>query len=127
MVQFVLFSLFLSIVPGLTGGKMSASDPDSKIDLLDSATVVKKKLKKAFCEPGNIADNGILAFVKYVILPVSRSSGTPEITCFPVSCTIDQFVVSTAHVLKTASRTKQSTLPWTLPIRAVQKVGFIKN
>jgi tyrosyl-tRNA synthetase len=27
-------------------------------------------LKKAFCEPGNITDNGILSFCKYVIIPV---------------------------------------------------------
>ena len=31
------------IVPGLTGGKMSASDPDSKIDLLDSAAQSEKE------------------------------------------------------------------------------------
>ena len=53
------------------GTKMSSSDEDSKIDLLDSAAGVKKKLKKAFCEPGNIADNGILSFCKYVIVPVA--------------------------------------------------------
>merc|ERR550519_2542267 len=58
------------MVPGLTGTKMSSSDADSKIDLLDNASAVKKKLKKAFCEPGNIADNGILSFSKYVIFPV---------------------------------------------------------
>lgn len=57
-------------MPGLTGGKMSASELDSKIDLLDSAANVKKKLKKAFCEPGNITDNGLLSFVKYVIFPL---------------------------------------------------------
>jgi len=55
------------MVPGLSGGKMSSSEVDSKIDLLDSAASVKKKLKKAFCEPGNIAENGVLAFSKYVI------------------------------------------------------------
>ena len=55
------------MVPGLAGGKMSSSEEDSKIDLLDSAANVKKKLKKAFCEPGNIADNGLLSFVKYVL------------------------------------------------------------
>lgn len=38
---------FQQMVPGLTGGKMSASDPDSKIDLLDGPEIVKKKLKKA--------------------------------------------------------------------------------
>merc|ERR1712037_371142 len=42
-----------------------------KIDLLDSAAAVKKKLKKAFCEPGNIADNGVLSFCKFVIFTVA--------------------------------------------------------
>ncbi|GLV38748.1 Tyrosyl-tRNA synthetase [Carabus blaptoides fortunei] len=58
------------MVPGLTGGKMSSSEEDSKIDLLDSAANVKKKLKKAFCEPGNITDNGVLSFVKHVLYPL---------------------------------------------------------
>jgi len=58
-------------VPGLTGAKMSSSEEDSKIDLLDSAAAVKKKLKKAFCEPGNVTDNGVLSFCKYVIFPVA--------------------------------------------------------
>lgn len=55
------------MVPGLTGSKMSSSEEDSKIDFLDSPSVVKKKLKKAFCEPGNVTDNGILSFVKMVL------------------------------------------------------------
>merc|ERR1712168_94677 len=59
------------MVPGLTGAKMSSSEEDSKIDLFDSAASVKKKLKKAFCEPGNINDNGVLSFCKYVIFPVA--------------------------------------------------------
>ena len=59
------------MVPGLQGTKMSSSDEDSKIDLLDTAASLKKKLKKAFCEPGNITDNGILSFCKYVIIPVA--------------------------------------------------------
>jgi tyrosyl-tRNA synthetase len=54
-------------VPGLAGGKMSSSEEDSKIDLLDTPAAVKKKLKKAFCEPGNVTDNGVLAFVKHVL------------------------------------------------------------
>ncbi|XP_013381626.1 tyrosine--tRNA ligase, cytoplasmic-like [Lingula anatina] len=62
------------MVPGLTGGKMSSSEEDSKIDLLDSAAQVKKKLKKAFCEPRNVTDNGVLAFVKHVLLPLSHSN-----------------------------------------------------
>lgn len=55
------------MVPGLAGGKMSSSEIDSKIDLIDSAADVKKKLKRAFCEPGNIQDNGLLSFVKHVL------------------------------------------------------------
>lgn len=58
------------MVPGLTGAKMSASDEDSKIDLLDSPLDLKKKLKRAFCEPGNVSDNGILSFVKHVLFPL---------------------------------------------------------
>lgn len=49
---------------------MSSSEDESKIDLLDSPASVKKKLKKAFCEPGNIENNGLLAFVKHVLFPL---------------------------------------------------------
>jgi tyrosyl-tRNA synthetase len=55
---------------GLSGSKMSSSDPDSKVDLLDDAKTVERKLKKAFCEEGNVEDNPILAFIKVVILPI---------------------------------------------------------
>ncbi|KFB38234.1 AGAP003003-PA-like protein [Anopheles sinensis] len=60
------------MIPGLAGGKMSSSEEDSKIDLLDSAAKVKSKIKKAFCEPGNIEDNGLLKFVKHVIYPMFK-------------------------------------------------------
>lgn len=59
------------MVPGLQGGKMSSSDPDSKIDVLDNADIVKKKLKKAHAVPKVTADNGVLSFVEYVLLPAS--------------------------------------------------------
>lgn len=49
---------------------MSASDKDSKIDLLDSEATIKKKIKKVFCEPGNIEKNPLIAFVRHVILLV---------------------------------------------------------
>ncbi|MED6247394.1 Tyrosine--tRNA ligase, cytoplasmic [Ataeniobius toweri] len=58
------------MVPGLTGAKMSSSEEESKIDLLDSKEDVKKKLKKAFCEPRNIQNNGVLSFVKHVLFPL---------------------------------------------------------
>ena len=61
------------MVPGLTGTKMSSSEENSKIDLLDSAAQVKKKIKSAFCEPGNIENNGLLAFAKHVLFPLSQT------------------------------------------------------
>lgn len=51
---------------------MSASDPNSKIDFLDTAEVIRKKLKSAFCEEGNIEGNGVLAFVEAVLIPISQ-------------------------------------------------------
>ncbi|KAF2753723.1 tyrosyl-tRNA synthetase [Pseudovirgaria hyperparasitica] len=60
------------MVPGLQGGKMSASDPDSKIDLLDIADAVRKKVKKAQAAPKVVEENGLLSFVEYVLLPASR-------------------------------------------------------
>lgn len=59
------------MLPGLTGGKMSSSDPGSKIDFLDPPATLKKKLKGAFCEEGNIENNALLSFVKSVLMPIS--------------------------------------------------------
>jgi tyrosyl-tRNA synthetase len=56
------------MVPGLGDAvKMSASDPDSKIDLLDTREGVEKKLKKAVCGPRQVKGNGVIAFVEDVI------------------------------------------------------------
>lgn len=63
--------LMNAMVGGLSGTKMSSSDPDSKVDLLDSADAVKEKLKKAFCEEGNITENPILQFLKAVVFPIN--------------------------------------------------------
>jgi tyrosyl-tRNA synthetase len=61
-----------AMVPGLTGGKMSSSDPNSKIDILDPPELVKKKINLAFCEEGNVSENGVLSFVQAVLIPVSQ-------------------------------------------------------
>lgn len=60
------------MVPGLGGGKMSSSDPNSKIDFLDPPEVVRKKIKSAFCEEGNAENNGVLSFVQAVLIPISQ-------------------------------------------------------
>ncbi|KAF7293223.1 Tyrosine--tRNA ligase [Mycena chlorophos] len=64
--------LMNAMVPGLAGGKMSSSDPNSKIDFLDSPEAVKKKIKAAFCEEGTVEGNGVLAFVEAVLIPISK-------------------------------------------------------
>uniref|UniRef100_A0A8C0CPC3 Tyrosine--tRNA ligase n=1 Tax=Balaenoptera musculus TaxID=9771 RepID=A0A8C0CPC3_BALMU len=46
------------------------AEKESKIDLLDRKEDVKKKLKKAFCEPGNVENNGVLSFIKHVLFPL---------------------------------------------------------
>ncbi|KAI8817423.1 tRNA synthetases class I-domain-containing protein [Fimicolochytrium jonesii] len=65
------------MVSGLRGAKMSSSDPDSKVDLLDDAKTVSRKIKKAFCEQGNVENNPLLEFLKVVVFP-SRSLTTPD-------------------------------------------------
>ncbi|CAF9933114.1 MAG: hypothetical protein GOMPHAMPRED_007149 [Gomphillus americanus] len=59
------------MVPGLAGGKMSSSDPDSKIDILDTPEAIKKKIKKAYAVPKEIEGNGMISFVEYVLLPLT--------------------------------------------------------
>jgi tyrosyl-tRNA synthetase len=66
------------MVPGLSGGKMSSSELDSKIDLLDDDETVKAKLNSALCSKENLSDNGVLAFIEHVIWPLSSGRITIE-------------------------------------------------
>ena len=67
------------MVRGLEGGKMSASEPDSKIDILDDAKTVERKIKKAVCAPRDTSsENGVLSFVKFVLLPISELKGATK-------------------------------------------------
>src|SRR3989338_8725848 len=66
------------MLPGLQGSKMSASEEKSKIDLLDSADIVKSKIQSAHC-PIAVEDNGVLAFLKYVIF-VHKGDNKQELT-----------------------------------------------
>ena len=61
------------LIPGLVGKKMSASDVKSKIDLLDNEEEVIRKVKNAECVEGD-SDNGLLAFLKYVIMPLKSDN-----------------------------------------------------
>ncbi|MCK4589242.1 MAG: tyrosine--tRNA ligase [Nanoarchaeota archaeon] len=60
------------LIPGLIGKKMSASDPKSKIDLLDDEKTVQNKIKSAYCKEGVIEENGVLAFLEHVIMVIKQ-------------------------------------------------------
>eukprot|EP00823_Brevimastigomonas_motovehiculus_P003130 TRINITY_DN1870_c0_g1_i1.p1 TRINITY_DN1870_c0_g1~~TRINITY_DN1870_c0_g1_i1.p1 ORF type:complete len:459 (-),score=161.72 TRINITY_DN1870_c0_g1_i1:97-1473(-) len=67
------------MIPSLLGGqgnKMSASISGSKIDFLESEESVNKKIRGAYCPEGVIEGNGLLAFVKMVIFPLSPNGFT---------------------------------------------------
>ena len=59
------------LIPGLVGDKMSASIEESKIDILDNSETVKKKINKAYCMEGD-PNNGIMAFLRYVIMVIKQ-------------------------------------------------------
>lgn len=52
-----------------SNGKMSKSNPETAIFAFDSPEQIKKKIKKAFCEEGNIDKNPLLEYIEYIILP----------------------------------------------------------
>lgn len=60
------------MLPGLTGGKMSSSVEESKIDLLDDEKTVKEKLNRAYCPAGIVEGNGVLAFIKYILMTIKE-------------------------------------------------------
>ena len=62
------------LIPGLIGEKMSASDPKTKIDLLDDPKTVEEKINSAYCPGGVVESNGILAFMKYVIMVLKKDN-----------------------------------------------------
>lgn len=59
------------MISGLIGEKMSSSVEGSKIDMLDNEETVIKKINSAMCEEGN-PNNGLLAFMKYVIMTIKE-------------------------------------------------------
>ncbi|KAI1197668.1 tyrosyl-tRNA synthetase [Nemania serpens] len=70
--------LMNDMIPGLQGGKMSSSDENSKIDLLDPPDVVTKKIRKAEAAPRVAEGNGLLAYIEHVFLPVAELKGKRE-------------------------------------------------
>ncbi len=67
--------MFAPLLSGLTGGKMSASDAGSKVNLTDSPEAVEEKIQGAYCPQGEVEDNGVLGYLKYLVFPVFDERG----------------------------------------------------
>ena len=65
-------AIMTPMLPGISGGKMSASEAGSKIDLLDSEKQISAKINKAYCLEGDLQDNGIMVFMKYVLMALKE-------------------------------------------------------
>ncbi|KAJ6143085.1 hypothetical protein N7471_002538 [Penicillium samsonianum] len=70
--------LITPMVAGLSGGKMSSSIEDSKIDLLDPPEAVSKKIRKSEAVPRVVENNGVIAMVEFVLLPAAALTGKKE-------------------------------------------------
>jgi tyrosyl-tRNA synthetase len=56
------------LIPGLTKtGKMSSSEPLSKVDFDDTDDTIREKLAKCFSVDGKIEGNGLVAIIKYIL------------------------------------------------------------
>lgn len=64
--------LYTPLIPGLRGPgtKMSSSVSGSFISIRDRKSDIIKKVNKAYCKPGDIANNPILAITRLIIFPV---------------------------------------------------------
>ncbi len=67
--------VFAPLLTGLTGGKMSASEAASKVSLTDDRETVEEKIGDAYCPAGEVADNGVLEYLEYLVFPVLAERG----------------------------------------------------
>ncbi|QLH79441.1 tyrosine--tRNA ligase [Halosimplex rubrum] len=62
--------MFAPLLSGLSGGKMSASDESSKVNLNDGHDEVVEKIEQAYCPAGEREDNGVLEYMEYLVFPI---------------------------------------------------------
>jgi len=63
-------AIFTARSPGLQKGTgMSASKPETTIQLHDSEELIKEKITKAYCPPKIIEENPIIEILRYFIMP----------------------------------------------------------
>ena len=67
--------VFAPLLSGLSGGKMSASDEGSKVNLTDNPDTVAKKLQGAYCPQGEVENNGVLEYLEHLVFPILDERG----------------------------------------------------
>ena len=67
--------VFAPLLSGLSGGKMSASDEGSKVNLTDDPDTVAEKLQGAYCPQGEVENNGVLEYLEYLVFPILDERG----------------------------------------------------
>ncbi|MFW6045449.1 MAG: tyrosine--tRNA ligase [Natronomonas sp.] len=67
--------VFAPLLSGLTGGKMSASEAESKINLTDDDEAIGEKIQGAYCPTGEVEDNGVLEYLQFLVFPVLEERG----------------------------------------------------
>jgi tyrosyl-tRNA synthetase len=67
--------VFAPLLSGLAGGKMSASDATSKINLTDDPEMVTEKLDGAYCPQGEVTGNGVLEYLEFLVFPILDERG----------------------------------------------------
>lgn len=63
------------LLGGLQGGKMSASSEKSKLGVTDDEEEIEEKIMDAYCPQGEVEDNNVLGYLKYLIFPILEDRG----------------------------------------------------
>ncbi|MFB6163550.1 MAG: tyrosine--tRNA ligase [Haloarculaceae archaeon] len=69
--------VFAPLLSGLSGGKMSASDAASKVNLTDSPEDVAEKINGAYCPQAEIEDNGVMEYLQFLVFPILEERDEP--------------------------------------------------
>ena len=72
-----LTCVFAPLLASLKGGKMSSSEPTTKISVHDTPEDVKSKMKDAFCPQGQKEDNGVLQYTEVLLFPILNRQNRP--------------------------------------------------
>ncbi|MES3516160.1 MAG: tyrosine--tRNA ligase [Natronomonas sp.] len=67
--------VFAPLLSGLSGGKMSASEAASKVNLTDDDETIATKIQEAYCPAGELEDNGVVEYLRYLVFPVFEERG----------------------------------------------------